>query len=181
MTSPAGSPPFVSDHRFYGVVIGVVTNVNDPTHLGRVQIRLPWYASGYRRWARVAQFYAGPKFGSTWVPEKDGEVLVAFDHGSLRSPYVIGCLHGKVDTPPHSRSASSDIRTLRTPAGLELTFDETNGVVTVKTPNGASVQLAEKSGEITIKASSSISLEAKKISIKGTDSVSISGKTIDLN
>lgn len=173
--------PPITQPRFYGVMIGIVTRVDDPDGLGRVEIRLPWYASGYRRWARVTQIYAGPGYGSTWIPEKHGEVLVAFHLGSLRSPYVIGCLHGKVDNPPHSRTSSSDIRTLRTPAGSELTFDETNGVITLKTPTGASVRLAEKSGEITIKAETSISLEAKKISIKGTEGVTVSGKTIDLN
>lgn len=184
--SGSGMAGFPSDgvagtDRFYGVMVGLVTNVNDPDHIGQVEIELPWYRAGYRKWARVAQFYAGPGFGSTWVPEKDGEVLVAFAHGELKWPYVIGCLHGKVDTPPHSRSASSDIRTLRTPAGSELRFDETKGVITLKTPKGASVELAEKSGEITIKASSKISLDAKEIAIHGKDKVSISGDRIDLN
>jgi uncharacterized protein involved in type VI secretion and phage assembly len=176
----AGSPTDGTD-RYFGVVVGIVTNVNDPDHIGQVEIKLPWYRDGYRKWARVAQFYAGKGFGSTWVPEKHGEVLVAFDRGYLRSPYVIGCLHGKVDTPPHSRTASSDIRTLRTPAGSELRFDETKGVITLKTPKGTSVELAEKSGEITIKANSKISLDADEVSIHGKKKVSISGDRIDLN
>jgi uncharacterized protein involved in type VI secretion and phage assembly len=167
--------------EFFGVFPAVVTNVNDPEHIGQVEVKLPWYAGGYRKWARVAQFYAGPGYGSTWIPEKDGEVLVAFGYGYLRSPYVIGCLHGKVDTPPHSRTASSDIRTLRTPAGSELTFDESNGVITLKTPKGASLQLAERSGQITITATSKISLDAPEISIHGSNKVSITGKRIDLN
>jgi uncharacterized protein involved in type VI secretion and phage assembly len=166
---------------FYGLVVGIVENVIDDLKLGRVEISLPWYPKGYRRWARVAQLYAGNGFGSTWIPERKGEVLVAFDHGDLRSPYVIGCLHGKVDRPPHSRSDSSDIRTLRTPAGSELSFDEQNGIVTLKTPAGATVKLAEKSGEITLTAKSKISLEAPEISINGSSSVAIKGNKIDLN
>jgi len=181
-TGPAAFPsPAAADSRFYGVVIGMVTNVNDPKRLGRVEISLPWYATGYRRWARVAQIYAGAGHGSTWIPDKDGEVLVAFDHGSLRSPYVVGCLHGKVDAPPHSRSASTDVRTLRTPAGSELSFDEKRGVITVKTPSGASIRITEKPGEITLTAASKISLEAPEVSIQGRTKVSISGARIDLN
>lgn len=168
-------------HGLTGVLIGVVTNVNDPLGRGRVEISLPWYASGYRRWARVVQIYAGKGYGSTWVPEKDGEVLVGFDHGNLRSPYVIGCLHGKIDTPPHSRTRSTDIRTLRTPAGSELSFDEKNGIITLKTPSGASVVLKEKQGEITLTAKSKISLEADEISIRGSKKVKVSGNEIDLN
>jgi uncharacterized protein involved in type VI secretion and phage assembly len=168
-------------HRLTGVVIGIVTDVNDKQGLGRVEIRLPWYASGYRRWARVVQLYAGPGYGSTWVPEKDGEVLVGFDRGNLRSPYVIGCLHGKVDKPPHSRSNSTDIRTLRTPAGSELAFDEKKETITVKTNGGASIVLKEKEGEITLTATKKISLEADEISIHGSTKVTVSGNQIDLN
>jgi phage baseplate assembly protein V len=173
-----------ADQRFYGVVIGIVTNVNDKDGLGRVEIKLPWYASGYRRWARIAQFYAGPDYGSTWVPEKDGEVLVAFSHGDMRWPYILGCLHGKVDKPPHSRSSSKDVRTLRTPSGAELSFDESKGTITMKTPNGASVTLTEKSGEITLKGKSKITLSAPEVVIEATGAsgkVTVTGKQIALN
>lgn len=173
-----------ADQRFYGVVIGIVTNVNDEQGLGRVEIALPWYAKGYRRWARIAQFYAGPDYGSTWVPEKDGEVLVAFSHGDMRWPYVLGCLHGKVDKPPHSRSSSKDVRTLRTPSGSELSFDESLETVTLKTSAGASVTLAEKSGEITLKGKSKITLSAPEVVIEGTGDngkVTVKGAKIALN
>jgi uncharacterized protein involved in type VI secretion and phage assembly len=177
--TPHYAPP--DHHGLTGVVIGIVTDVNDPKGRGRVEISLPWYASGYRRWARVVQLYAGKGYGSTWVPEKDGEVLVGFAHGNLRSPYVIGCLHGKVDTPPHSRSSSTDIRTLLTPAGSELSFDEKKETITVKTKGGASIVLKEKEGEITLTAKKKISLDAEEISIRGTKKVKVSGDEIDLN
>jgi uncharacterized protein involved in type VI secretion and phage assembly len=179
MQTPRYAPP---DHQgLTGVTIGVVTNVNDKEGLGRVEVSLPWYAEGYRRWARVVQLYAGPGYGSTWIPEKDGEVLIGFDHSNMRSPYVIGCLHGKVDKPPHSRSSSTDIRTLRTPKGSELSFDEKNGTVSLKTKGGASIVLKEESGEITLTARSKISLNADEISIHGSKKVKVSGNEIDLN
>jgi phage baseplate assembly protein V len=170
-----------ADQRIYGAVIGVVTDVNDPDGLGRVRIRLPWYASGYRKWARVAHFYAGPGYGSTWVPEVDGEVLVVFAHGDMRWPYVFGALYSKVDKPPQSRTSSSDIRTLLTPSGSELSFDETNGTVTVKTSSGASVTLAESSGEITLEATSKITLKAAEIVIDASSKVTVKGGQIALN
>ena len=57
------------DQRIHGVVIGLVVDVVDPDKIGRVKISLPWYASGYEEWARVAQLYAGHGYGSTWIPE----------------------------------------------------------------------------------------------------------------
>jgi uncharacterized protein involved in type VI secretion and phage assembly len=173
-----------ADQRIYGVVVGIVTKVNDEEGLGRVEIKLPWYASGYRRWARVGHLYAGPGYGSTWVPEEKTEVLVVFAHGDMRWPYVVGCLYSKVDKPPHSRTASSDIRTLRTPAGSELSFDETEGKITLKTPDGASVTLTEKSGEVTVRAKSKITLSAPDILIEATGAsgkVTVKGQGIALN
>jgi uncharacterized protein involved in type VI secretion and phage assembly len=168
-------------HGLTGVMIGIVTNVNDEDGLGRVEISLPWYAKGYRRWARVVQLYAGDGYGSTWIPEKDGEVLVGFEHGNLRSPYVIGCLHGKVDKPPHSRSSSTDIRTLLTPSGSELSFDEKKKTISLKTKKGASVVLKEDSGEITLTATKTITLEADNVVIKGKKNVKVSSDKIELN
>jgi uncharacterized protein involved in type VI secretion and phage assembly len=171
----------VADQRFLGVVIGLVVDADDPEGIGRVKVRLPWYASGYEEWARVAQIYAGDGFGSTWVPDPNAEVLVAFAHGDMRWPYVVGCLHGKVDTPPYSRSDGSDVRTLMTPSGSELSFDETNGVVLVRTATGASIRLEEQTGAITLEATSKISLKATDISIEATGQVTVSGQQIALN
>ena len=170
-----------TDQRIRGAVVGQVTDVNDPDGLGRVEIELPWYASGYREWARVSHFYAGPDCGSTWVPEVDSEVLVLFAHGDMRWPYVVGCLYNPIDEPPESRSDSSDVRTIVTPNGSELRFDETNQVVTLKTNSGASVELDEQSGEITLEATSKITLKAADISIEASSSVKVQGQSIALN
>ena len=169
------------DQRFDAVVIGIVAAVeDDPDGLGRVKISLPWYASGYERWAPVAQLYAGSGFGSTWVPEKDTEVLVAFAHGDMRWPYVIGCLHTDSEKPPESRKADSDVKTLRTKAGSELRFDEKHGTIELKTKAGASIKLEEEAGAITLTATKKLDLNADEITISGSKSVSISSKDITI-
>jgi len=177
--TPRYAPP--DHHGLTGVMIGIVTDVNDKDGLGRVEISLPWYAKGYRRWARVVQLYAGDGYGSTWIPEKDGEVLVGFDHGNLRSPYVIGCLHGKVDKPQHSRSSSTDIRTVLTPSGSEISFDEKKKTISLNTKKGASVVLKEDSGEITLTATKKITLDADEVLINGKSGVKVTSKKIELN
>lgn len=184
------TPPITAttDQRIKSIVIGIVLDVNDPDETGRVQVALPWYASGYEEWARVSQLYAGKGFGSTWVPEVDSEVLVAFLHGDMRFPYVLGALHGKVDTPPYARSAGQDIKAFVTPAGLEMLFDDSDKSVTVKTKSGAELKLTD-AGEITVTASTSIELHADQslklssaeIAIEATGSVTVSGATIALN
>ena len=170
-----------ADQRVHGVVNGVVTDVDDPDKTGRVKVELPWYASGYAVWARVAQLYAGNGYGSTWVPDVGGEVLVAFAHGDMRWPYVVGCLHSKVDKPSVSREASSDIKTLRTAAGSELTFDETNGTIDLKTSGGASIHLDEQAGSITLKATKKLELNAPEIILDASTKVTIKGTKVAIN
>jgi uncharacterized protein involved in type VI secretion and phage assembly len=167
--------------RISGVVIGLVVDVVDPDAIGRVRISLPWYDPDYETWARVSQIYAGDKFGSTWIPEVGTEVLVAFDHGDMRWPYVLGCLYSNVDVPPVSRTQSDDVKTLRTPAGSELSFDEGKGIIDLKTPAGASIRLDERGGAITLKSAQKIELDAPQITITASAKVTISGASVAIN
>jgi len=90
-----------SSQKIPGVVIAIVTDVNDPENLARVKVTYPWLSDGYGSdWVRVAQFGAGPERGAVFLPEVGDEVLVAFDHGDPRLAFVIGSLYNGMDTPP---------------------------------------------------------------------------------
>src|SRR5207247_700755 len=83
-----------------GVVTAVVTGVDDPDELGRVKLKFPWLSDDYESdWARVVQFGAGDSRGGVFLPEVNDEVLVAFEHGEMRRPYVVGGLYNGVDHP----------------------------------------------------------------------------------
>jgi phage baseplate assembly protein gpV len=76
-----------------GLVCGVVTNLRDPDKKGKVKIALPWLAPDFETdWARVVQLTAGPRTGAMFMPEVGDEVLVGFEFGDMRRPYVIGGL-----------------------------------------------------------------------------------------
>lgn len=76
-----------------GMVIGIVTNNNDPDDMRRVKVAFPWLAPDYESdWARVCQFGAGEKYGAMFVPDVGDEVLVSFEFGDVRRPYVLGGL-----------------------------------------------------------------------------------------
>src|SRR5215218_6084995 len=85
----------VCERHVYGVVIATVTNNVDATGEGRIQVQLPWLP-GVRPWARLSRLDAGTYF----VPQKGAEVLVAFNHGDIREPYVLGTLWNSKDRPP---------------------------------------------------------------------------------
>ena len=96
------------DRRFYGVVIGVVTNNHDPRSLGRIKVKFPWLsADNESNWARVASLMAGKGRGALFLPEVDDEVLVMFEHGYMEHPYVVGALWNGKDTPPKPTGTQS--------------------------------------------------------------------------
>lgn len=82
--------------RIQGVVGAVVTAIDDPLGLARVKVALPWLSPSYEtNWAPVAQLSAGKNSGAMFLPEPGDEVLVAFEFGDLRKPYVLGAVVNK--------------------------------------------------------------------------------------
>jgi hypothetical protein len=89
LASAAASIP--GPPRVPGLACGVVTNNNDPDQHGRVKVALPWLSPAYESdWAPVSQFGAGKSTGALFLPEVGDEVLVGFEFGDPRRPYVIG-------------------------------------------------------------------------------------------
>jgi phage protein D/phage baseplate assembly protein gpV len=83
-----------------GVFPAQVTDVRDREELGRVKLKFPWLSDSYvSDWARTVQPGAGSKRGAVVLPEVNDEVLVAFEQGDLRRPYVLGGLYNGVDKP----------------------------------------------------------------------------------
>jgi uncharacterized protein involved in type VI secretion and phage assembly len=116
--------------RMYGVVTGVVTNTDDPDSLARVKVSYPWLGDDAESpWARVVTPMAGGDRGFVSRPEVGDEVLLAFEHGDMRFPYVIGAMWNGVDGPPQHRGADADnnIRMIRSRSGHEIILDDTDG------------------------------------------------------
>jgi Type VI secretion system/phage-baseplate injector OB domain len=121
--------------KFYGVTVGtVVPGIPDPLFLGRVQVRLPFIDSlDFSPYARVAQMMAGPFHGSYFIPNVGDEVLVAFEHGDVTAPYIIGSLWN-LAAPPPLPSPLPQIRALRTFAGAQVVFQEVPPSIYIQTP-----------------------------------------------
>src|SRR5262249_10325623 len=83
-----------------GVVPAVVDDVDDPDKLCRVRLRFPWMSDAYvSDWSRLSQIGAGKNRGQVVLPEVGDEVLVAFDQGDIRRPFVLGGLYNDDDQP----------------------------------------------------------------------------------
>jgi phage protein D/phage baseplate assembly protein gpV len=82
------------------IVVGVVTNNDDPDGMGRVRVRYPTLSSDSEgTWARIATPSAGNGRGLLMMPVVGEEVLVAFEHDDMTRPYVLGSLFNGTDKP----------------------------------------------------------------------------------
>ncbi|MDB4881909.1 MAG: hypothetical protein JWL95_675 [Gemmatimonadetes bacterium] len=119
--------------KFYGVTTGRVINPLDPLMLGRVQVQLPFIdALDLSPWARVVTPMVGQMAGNYFIPNLGDEVLVAFEHGDVNAPYVIGCLWTAI-APPPLPSPLAQIRAIRTLTGNQIVFTEVPPSVTIQT------------------------------------------------
>lgn len=142
-----------------GVVVGVVTNLNDPDKLGRVKVKYPWLDDTQESdWARLAQPGAGNGRGLFLPPEVNDEVLIAFEQGDFNRPYVIGGLWNTKDKPPAAAVAEGKVtlRTLKTRAGhvIELGEDDggNKGYILLKTATGRLITISDTDKQIQIKS-----------------------------
>lgn len=154
------------DGRITGVVTAVVTNVEDPEALHRVRLKFPWLSDDEESfWARVATPMAGQERGLYLLPEVDDEVLVAFEHGDLRLPYVVGSLWNKNAKPPAESTDKNDKRSLTSRSGHVIRLDDTDGsekIEIVDKSKKNSVVISTSDNTITIKADGDITIESPK-------------------
>lgn len=132
-----------------GVAIGVVTNNEGDAGEGLIKVKLPWRQDQESFWARMAVPMAGADRGTYFVPEVGDEVLLAFDQGDIRYPYMIGALWNGQDAPPQTNSdGQNNIRQIRSRSGHELTFDDTQSAeaIEIKTNGGHVIRLDDSSG-----------------------------------
>ena len=182
------------DHdHVYGVVTAKVTSLEDPENLGRVRLMFPWLpqyngADLGSNWARIATPMAGKERGLFFMPEVDDEVLVAFDHGDVNFPYVVGVLWNKTDKPPKGAKDSVlasdkkgvDERVIRSRSGHLIVLDDTQGeeriVIQDKTGKN-SIVINSKDNTMAISVEKDLTIVAKgKATIESTDNMTIKTK-----
>jgi phage protein D/phage baseplate assembly protein gpV len=163
-----------------GVFVGIVTNNDDPDKMGRVKVKIPMLTEDHEsNWARVVMPMAGPGRGFYILPEINDEVLVAFEHGDIHRPYVIGAIWNGSDKLPEESVLGSggtvDRRVLYTRAGHKMDFDDTQGSTkfTLTTAGGHKILMDDGSGKklaMTTDGGHKVDMDdtGKKITVKST-------------
>lgn len=197
--------------RISGVAVGVVTNNQDPDKLGRVKVRFPWLSDeDESQWARIAAPMAGKERGIYFLPEVDDEVLVAFEHGDIRFPYVVGALWNGKDAPPAANDdGKNNIRLIKSRSGHVVKLNDEDGKETIEIidkseKNSIVIDTAKNTititsdKDITLKAANgTITLDAKEVKtkssakstieagsgmdVKASGTLNIKGATVNIN
>ena len=176
---------------FYGVHPALVKDIADPDNQGRVKVALPWLpdsaGAACELWARLATVMAGNNRGSWFIPDVDDEVLVAFEAGDLRRPYVIGALWNGQDAPPENMdgAAQNNLKVLRSRNGVKVTLDDQNGQeqLILETPGGQRVTLKDGPGAIEVEDSNgnSIKLESAGITVTASAKVTVNASLVEVS
>jgi phage protein D/phage baseplate assembly protein gpV len=158
--------------KVQGIVLGLITNNNDPEALCRVKVEFPWLDEQIETdWAPIATLGAGSLRGVQWLPAVGDQVVVGFEHGDIHRPYVLGSIWSAADLPP-------------SPNNEVMGPDGKVDLVQLKSREGQTLIIDDKSGERSIgmnspdkKSSIVIRHDEKLIEILSNGDIDISGAT----
>jgi phage protein D len=182
------------------LVVGVVTNNNDPDQMGRVRVKYPSLSdSEESAWARIASVSAGNARGLMMLPQVEEEVIVGFEHGDTRRPIVIGSLFNGKDKPGadllQSRDGSFALLSnekghIHTKKDFEIKSDQALKIeITKDVTTKAQGKIEQEASQGTklkagstyeIEAGSTMTLKGVSVTVEASASLTLKGATVDV-
>ena len=182
--APDGAAP-----RYFGVYPALVTDITrDSENLGRIELEFPWLGddgADVRALATLCTPYADDDQGFEFIPAVGSQVVVAFEAGDLRRPYVLGACWNGQETLPESPAEPNNKRLIKTRSGSLLEFDDTDGAakVTVSMQSGHSIVMQDAGPSITVTHSggSSITIDSSGITVTSISTVTVNASSVTVN
>lgn len=201
LASGAGSSESLRT-EFPGVVTAVVTDIKDDKKRGRVKVQYEWLGEKMVSfWARVARPSAGKDYGHLWFPDVNEEVLVAFEHGDVNFPIVIGSMWSEKNPAPSAvvgeqKDGKFSIHGFASPAGhkvllyddkdkasgislktaddnILIVLDQKEKTLEINLKDGKELTINSK-GDLKLTADGEITIDSKKkVNIKGQSGIDI--------
>ena len=181
------------------IVVGVVTNNNDPEQRARVRVKYPSLSDKEESaWAPVATPSSGNARGLLMLPLADEEVVIGFEHGDSRRPIVLGSTFNGKDKPgpdllqnrdgsfavlsnekihQHSKKdfeIKSDQKMI-----VEITQDEKTTVKgnSEHTTTGSNKQKAQT---FVVEAGSSMTVKGVSVNVEASAALTLKGATVSI-
>ena len=100
---------------------------------GRVKVQFFWDRDGTKTldsscWIRVAQAWAGKRWGTFFLPRVKDEVIVAFEEGDPDQPIIVGSVYNDDQLPPYDLPDNKTRSTIKTRSSEKGTTDNFNEI-----------------------------------------------------
>jgi phage protein D len=197
--------PDGSGLRNGGLVVGTVTNINDPEKRGRVRVKYGGLSDDVESaWARLVTLGAGKSRGLVFLPEIGDEVLVGFEGADARQPVVIGGMFGPKTTIPNWQVDQGTVAARRITSRLGHVVELSDGTTpatqhvliqladpkhafrlgkdnaSLAVPAGVPIEITSGQAKITIAKDGSISVKGMKIQLTADAELAMSAPIVKI-
>lgn len=185
-----------------GLLMGIVTDNQDPDELGRIKVSIDLLGETITTdWIPILNFYSSPEAGSYFLPDIDTKVIVSFIGKGVYNPIVLGGIWGSFQPPPVSEENSgadlngdgeNTLKFIRSRSGQRIIFDDTDGeekiqIISKDAATRFEFLVAdemvniESDKDIKIKAGGKLSIEAEEttMTFEGGMSLEAAGLAVD--
>jgi uncharacterized protein involved in type VI secretion and phage assembly len=165
-----------------GLMVGLVTDIDDPERMGRVKLRFPSLSETYETdWVRVVSPGAAKAAGLVFLPDVNDEVLVGFELNDVRRPYVLGGLWNGMDKPSlgdglfdNGHNRRQGVVSRRNQRLVFFDADGQEGVSIITGDDKLRIALNQTGSQIHVYADGKVVIEATQdVEIRGQASISI--------
>jgi hypothetical protein len=154
---------------FLGKYRGIVTSIQDPLMLGRIQANVPdVLGDDTSGWALPCAPFGGSQTGFFAIPAVGAGVWIEFEHGNPDYPVWSGCWWGsQADVPPLLLTPPYKKVILQTAGGHSITLDDTPGTggIILQTATGEKITISSVGIEIDNGQGATIALSGPSVNL----------------
>jgi Type VI secretion system/phage-baseplate injector OB domain len=155
--------------RYYGKYRGKVSNVDDPSKLGRIKALVPSVLGEEETgWALPSVPFAGPNMGLYTIPPVDSGVWIEFEAGDPSLPVWTGCFwsSGQLPKDESGTEATPPLKIIQSEKGLLVALNDDSQIISISDANGTNLlKIEAQGGQITLQAQTKVVVEAPQIEL----------------
>ncbi len=155
--------------RHFGKYRGLVTDVQDPSAIGRIKAQVPEiFGDLSTPWATPCAPYTGAGLGLHTIPPVGAGVWIEFEAGDPSRPIWSGGWWGTSDVPADQKgqTVTAGQKILRSEQGLMVVLDDDANTLTLSDGHGSNlVSISVNDGQIKVMAATKVIVEAPLIEL----------------